>query len=72
MKIKILRATVADGSDVFPGETHDVSTDTASLLIAMGKASLVAEGKPAAPVIETAEAAPAVERAEAPHAKKKK
>lgn len=75
MKIEILRNTVADGRDVFTGETHEVSVDTAGILIALGKAQLAtdtAPEKPVAPVIETAEARHAPERAEAPHAKKKK
>lgn len=64
MKIKILRATVADGADVFPGETKEVKSETGVLLVALKKAELFveksSESKPAA---ETATVAPVRETA---------
>jgi hypothetical protein len=76
MKIKILRATVADGMDVFPGEIKDVKSETGILLVALKKAELciekTEESKPAAetatvaPVRETAAITPAKSQARTP------
>lgn len=46
VSIAILRPTVIDGDDVFPGDKRKVPAATARRLIAMGKAEEVKRGRP--------------------------
>ena len=46
VSIAILRPTVIDGEDVFPGDKRKVVAATARRLIALGKAEEVKRGRP--------------------------
>lgn len=59
MKIKIIRNTVADGKDVFEGDTLDVEHSTAQQLLAARKAVPLGEnGEGESPSTETAHIVP--------------